>query len=89
MINKNPRLTLSGLLALAGMRFDVDKLREDSKYSGLDNPEHRPYCLSCGTMARMKPVGTEWVCDASDTDYAGRRGCGAHVQRTGVGHGQG
>lgn len=88
MINKNPRFPMPGLEALCGPRFDFGKLREDTKYSGLDNPEHRPYCLSCGTFARMKPVGNEWVCDANDTDYAGRYGCGARIERTGAGHGQ-
>lgn len=86
MINKGPRLPMNALALLAGLpRFDIDKLREDAKYAGLDNPEHRPYC-GCHTMARMKPVGNEWLCDANETDYAGRYGCGARIERKGAGH---
>jgi len=57
-------------------RFDIDKLRADAQFAGLDNSHHRPYCLRCNSMARMRPDGGDWLCDSSDTDYARRRGCG-------------
>lgn len=61
--------------------FDLDKLRDDDQFAGLDNPEHRPYCLRCNSMTRMRPSGGYWLCDPKHTDYARRAGCGALSER--------
>ena len=67
----------SFIAAFIRARFDVEKLRSDARFAGLDNPEHRPYCLRCNSMARMRPDGRDWLCDPAATDYARRAGCGA------------
>lgn len=50
-----------------------------------DEPEYRPYCLSCSTMSRMKRTRTGFVCDPTFQEapilvgnhvIAGRWGCG-------------
>lgn len=59
--------------------MNLDSLKEDTKYAGLDNPDWRPYCPHCNSFARMKPDGEEFVCDPLIRDYAWRRGCGGRV----------
>ena len=55
---------------------NIQRMREDAQYAGLDNPQHRPYCCQCSTMARMKPVGSNWLCDPNGRDHWNRAGCG-------------
>lgn len=70
----------SFVAAFIAARFDLEKLSDDAKHAGLDNLDHRPYCLRCNSMSRMTPIGSDWVCDLTQSDYARRFGCGARTQ---------
>ena len=54
-------------------------------------PDYRPYCLQCSTMARMKRTATGFVCDPTFIEppltigsvrIYGRRGCGNSFEVT-------
>lgn len=56
--------------------IDTAPMLRDVEFAGLDNPNHRPYCLHCGTFSRMVPKDGGFLCDPALRDHVGRRGCG-------------
>lgn len=53
---------------------------EDERlYSGMDNPNYRPYHVPCNCFNRLTPTDFGWECKVEKRDFQNRPGCGAKL----------